>query len=378
VVEVIAGTSGHSWEGLVERAFRASGVKPPLWDQELLAGPPFKGRALVGGRQVGDLIPAFPCILDPNSFRSQWALLCSLKRRIGRKISETQSIASRLRRLSDDLERKLLAASNRLFEDSWLDKTKAYISGRASSVRAFREAYDNYHRIHSQLAEAELSEALLVDATQKVHCAAKVFDAFAQRLRSTLAALSDGSDSRISSGFIFKPLEAVFGELAAAVKRGNVPGLRAYLPTTADALTIGGLAGLAMVEPTPDSIARRLMEQPEFESPFWGGMPPHHDPVTRIVVLPPVEPAVLSSVQEAMDRCGLSSHIAVSADSLAAGASILLIELYEVTSAGELFPRPYRAALQQILTGTGLYAPTPRAREFAETILAGDPTREAV
>jgi hypothetical protein len=248
--------------------------------------------------------------------------------------------------------------------------------GSAPTVRAFELAFDAFHDVQAGLARADLREQLCEAALRGARAAGAAYRQFVQRLDSTLQSLSGGIDPQLAAGIEFLPLARVFAELAESVRRGNVAGLRGFLPSTASALTLDGLARLVGADPNAESIARRFLDTADYESPHWGGQAQRRDPVLRLVVLPPVADAVRREVAEEMVRCDARAELAA-ADSLAAGASAVALDVYEVEDAADLFPRPYRAALDQIQNGAGeMYSLSPRAREFVDSMARRDPLQE--
>jgi len=356
-------------EEWIERARQASGRKPSLWDEELVAPPVLSGDVFCGDSRLDEVLPASPDITSLQAFLEQGSVLRGIESALSDGVEAARSQKTALLGKCETLRRVLLGASNALFDHSWGAQMKAYLLGSGAALRSFRDAYNEFRGSQTRCAEAELDEQLLAAAIHRVRAILSARQTFAQRLCSMLDSLGGGVDPTRGAEIEFRPIESVFGELAAAAKRGNVAGIRAFLPCTAAALSLSGLARLIGADPDVQSISRRIAERPLFESPHWGGQRPGREPVLRLIVLPPVADDGRRAIAEAIARHNQPVDL-VCADSLSAGASLVSIDIYEVSGARDLFPRPYRAALDEILADGELYALSRRAREFVDSMAA--------
>jgi hypothetical protein len=322
---------------------------------------------MLGNRSLDVIPPTTPNLASFEGFRDQISLLRRMEASLEAARDETSARGARLRSKCERLRRELLEACNALFSPSWWAAAKSYLLGTGAIERAFAATYAAFHEAQAAAAEAELAGQMFETVLARVRSLAAAWGRVQSGVLAMLDGLAAGVDPKLVDGLEFKPMASAFPEIAGAMKRGNVSGLRAYLPSTASSLTMVGLGRLIAAEADAGSIARRF-DDPEYESPPWGGQAPDRDPILRLVVLPPVPASVVREVAETM-ASGLGANLLVTADSLAAGAALVTLDVHEVGDAAEIFPRPYRAALEQIRTDSqSLYAFSRRGREFADSI----------
>ena len=269
-----------------------------------------------------------------------------------------------------------MSAGGRLFGVGVRASVESMLVGRGPHVRGFRRAHADYHVTARQMLEAEAIDSALGDALKRVERAARVISAFDERVRRTLRALADErlDNGRANlEGIQFRPLQDVYEDFFGAITRGNVSGLREFLPRTATSMDVGALSNLLGTDAAADAIARRFEGVADYEGPFWGGADPPRDPFLRLLVLPPVDAAVLTDLRVAIERLDLP-YCVVAADTLAGGASAVTLDLHDVEALRAVFPQAYRSALKEITTThCDLYPLSRGAHELAQTALVDSP-----
>jgi len=363
---------GHRLRGvneLLEATRQANGMKPPLFDEQATAPPVLVGHLTVGGVCVDDYIPAAPDLRSLAAYRAQRVRLNSLKDQLEADRAHASARGLSLQGKLAVLRRGVLEAGSSLFEAAWRDKLERYLVGQQAQIRRFRRAHQDYHAVAWEVAATDLKERLFTESLARVERALANIDSFDERVRRTLESLAGDSAARAApSDLELKPLADVFEDLVGAVKRGNVAGLRALLPTRARAMTLPGLARLTGAQPTAEDVACRLRDQPDYQSPYWGGADPKQGPFLSIVVLPPVNPELLEAMKTAAEQSGASQEL-VAADSVAAGASVLTLDLFSVKRLSDLYPSAYFGALKSVLNGhRNLYAISERAHQLATSV----------
>jgi hypothetical protein len=190
------------------------------------------------------------------------------------------------------------------------------------------------------------------------------------RLRSTLETLAG---SATGSVVVCAPLSQVSAQFLQCILSGDVPLLRSHLARSISQIAPDGLAVVLKANGSqPAEIVARLAAAPLFASPFWGGAEPPRSAFFSAIVLPPLHPAFMASLQEAAVQAGVHRTLFCS-DTFAGGASVIGIEVYEVRSILELFPPPYMSGLRQIAgPKKSLYPLGCKAQGLMKTLLNGN------
>jgi len=224
-------------------------------------------------------------LASPGAFAGQISLLHE-NASAGIDTARTQTAASAGK--CEPLRRALLASSGALFEDSWGSQMKCDLMGSTSAARTFQLAYNKYLGRRNVLPQPNSTSGSSVPH----------WIAGARYRQSYKASRSASARYSTDSETASIPLSArkSVPALADGAKRGNVPGVRAFLPSGAAALTIRGLARLTGAETDAQRIACGIAGGPVFESPSGSGRRHGENPSSASLVLPPVARALCRDV----------------------------------------------------------------------------------
>jgi hypothetical protein len=203
-------------------------------------------------------------------------------------------------------------------------------------IQAMLEAQEKY-----SLRVAEHEEALAgIQA---------ITNAMQHRMQSLSSAVGQfaaageaGLEASLHIGFASP--DEIAGQLETAAQTG-AEFLGTALLGTVRHVTMAGLARMMRVsEATPEAVAAAI-DKDEFvwKSPMWGASSTLASPRLRLVILPPVTPEVQQSLQAALQKRGSQLHL-LCADSMAAGAAIVGVDIYPVTQESDVIPIIYKNA----------------------------------
>lgn len=249
----------------------------------------------------------------------------------------------------------------------------------ASAQRFFTgpgKAAANFTKVMSSWREVQIRQSLAAARGSALEGAAVVIRSAIARVKSMLARLRAALEVLVGSHarrmFRYSPMSEVSGAFMQCVASGDIPLLRSHLARSVQEVTPEGLAEMVKANgPEPAEIVARLQSPALFSAPFWGGAEPSGPPFFTAIVLPPVHPTWLASLQDAARSAGLRFEV-LAGDSLAAGAAVVGLEVYESRSIIELFPAPYLAGLREIAgPKSSLYPTRLEVQLLIKTVLSG-------
>ena len=358
-------------EDLISMAKQSPGVKPPLVDEEVCASREMTGevRVRIGGNEMplDQFLSRVTDVTSLDRYTSRYAQLREGVRLAEVALTAAQNREAKLQRTVGPLKQELLRTSEGLFRASSYDRIEATFLGFGVKVRRFRRAYQHYHAAQAEYLSARTQAKALESGLTRLRRSLSAVEELHRRFSNTLETLA-GTQGELACEF--QPLTAVYGDMMRMLNGGDVGQLRTYLSTTARAMTLDGLAKVVGSAPTAAGVSGRFLTQPRYEGPPWGGEEPTRAPFLSFIVLPPIDDALCEQIQQAATNQGLTQSV-VAADTLAGGAAVLRLDLFEVADLSEIFTPAYLLGLKEALTvEPDLYPLTDRARALASALLA--------
>jgi hypothetical protein len=356
-----------SLDDLVATVRGARSVKPVGFEDDACAGARYKASlsiaALTLEQEIAEAtesaVTVGPAVAD--------ARLGVLVRELEALSLDVRSELSRLAPSIALARRRLVAIMTALFPRSPVERARSFVIGPAKLIARFRWALTAWREAHDREARMRVRADALEQAAARARAAQESVRALVDRVRSVLTDLAGPARPAL---FFFAPLSETSPEMVRCIMRGDISLLKSLLARSARQTTIEGLARLTnAAQASPAEVAARLLGPPLFQGPFWGGADPGGVPFLRAIVLPPVGAALARQVREAAEQAGLRQEFVIG-DTLAGGAAVVALEVYEVTSEVELFTPPYLCALRQVVgRDRELYPLSRGAREIAQSLI---------
>jgi hypothetical protein len=251
-----------------------------------------------------------------------------------------------------------------------LASARRFLFGTRGTSQSFVLALNLWREAQAKQARATARRTALEAAASAIEAATARIQSLLGRLSKALDAIGSGEDH---GHFCFSPLNEVSADFIRCIASGDIPLLRSHLARSAREVTAAGLATIVRADgPEPGEIVARLMAAPQFSAPYWGGGEPSAPAFFRSIVFPPLPAALLSSLNAAARDAGMRGDL-VAGDTLAAGAAVVALELYEVRSIKEIFTAPYLSGLREIAgPKSSLYPLSLRAKNLMNGLLNGE------
>ncbi len=276
-----------------------------------------------------------------------------LRQEIARREPELRKLANRLSAARAALQQAVdLKYPKRMLQwlRSFVAKAQSKLVKLQNAIVKGREAALQHLRLNAELELLTTANARLQDIlTAEERRVNNVLDL----LRPLLGA-TDPNSPRLVENI---PLDEVLLELLNLAEQGGPStDVIRRLGGSATRVTLAGLAAITGAsEAEPSAIARCLLGgEPPARGPHWGGRIPTNRGM-RILVLPPVEPAVLEAVRSHAPLLD-GDTVILAGDTAQGGANVVLLEVHNPREITEVVPKMIGAALDDACAKPELYA----------------------
>lgn len=361
-VEVTLEESGH-WRGGAPKEIadllRTSAEKPGLLQTEIWATPDYSGRVVAFFAEnesvLFDTLLHAPPPSSPEEYLQTRCQYTSIQRVLTEALDQERERRPVVEASLTEATQALKRAVGVLYPETWWEKGVSFLSSlwpwADDPILVFGRALSRYRSAATEALQSRAKMAALSGALAQLDAESARYKGEIDRTVTFLEHFSQGA-SRSTALVIFKPLAAVFAALLQAAGAQDQEKLRQILHGSIGGVTQKGLAQIVGVKDAElrEVLGKLATGTPPYQGPMWGGRSDRKSPRHRFFVLPPLESQTRTAVFREAVATGLSSQVVVlEADTLVAGLTIVVLEVYEVERLDEVFTALYRHYAEKAL-----------------------------